>query len=37
MRDPIERIISSERMKLRKQDLLNHEAEVEALRQLCVE
>ena len=37
MRDPIERIISSLRMKLRKQNQLNHEAEVEALRQLCVE
>ena len=37
MRDPIERIISSQRMKLRKQNQLNHEAEVEALRQLCVE
>ena len=37
MRDPIERIISSQRMKLRKQNQLNHEAEEEALRQLCVE
>jgi hypothetical protein len=37
MRDPIERIISSQRMKLRKQNQLNNEAEVEALRQLCVE
>ncbi|MDA7437321.1 hypothetical protein N8463_01715 [Synechococcus sp. AH-601-P06] len=37
MRDPIERIISSQRMKLGKQKKLNHEAEVEALRQLCVE
>ena len=37
MRDPIERIISSQRMQLRKQNQLNHEAEVEALRQLSVE
>ena len=37
MRDPIERIISSQRMQLRKQNQLNHEAEVEALRQLCIE
>ena len=37
MRDPIERIISSQRMQLRKQNQLNHAAEVEALRQLSVE
>ena len=37
MRDPIERIISSQRMQLRKQNQLNQEAEVEALRKLCVE
>ena len=37
MRDPIERIISSQRMQLRKQNQLNHDAEVDALRQLCME
>ena len=37
MRDPIERIISSQRMQLRKQNQLDHEAEVEALRKLCIE
>lgn len=37
MRDPIERIISSQRMQLRKQNQLNHDAEVNALRQLCME
>lgn len=37
MRDPIERIISSQRMQLRKQNQLNHETEVKALRQLCNE
>ena len=37
MRDPIERIISSQRMQLRKQNQLNHDTEVNALRQLCIE
>jgi hypothetical protein len=37
MRDPIERIISSQRMQLRKQNQLNRKTEVEALRQLCIE
>ena len=37
MRDPIERIISYQRMQLRKQNQLNHETEVKALRQLCIE
>ena len=37
MRDPIERIISSQRMQLRKQNQLNHDTEVNALRQLCME
>ena len=37
MRDPIERIISSQRMQLRKQNQLNQKAEVQALRKLCVE
>ncbi len=37
MRDPIERIISSQRMQLRKQNKLNHQTEVDALRQLCME
>jgi hypothetical protein len=37
MRDPIERIISYQRMQLRKQNQLNRKTEVEALRQLCIE
>ena len=37
MRDPIERIISYQRMQLRKQNQLNGKTEVEALRQLCIE
>lgn len=37
MRDPLERIISSQRMKLRKQNCHHPEDEIKALRQLCLE